>query len=68
MERPPFKAAFCLFNEGSPLETPRAAHCTMVAGFASGFDAADLFFFEVVYEFGDNSFLHTKLFQAGMRE
>ena len=40
----------------------------MVAGFASGFDAADLFFFEVVYEFGDNSFLHTKLFQAGMRE
>jgi hypothetical protein len=40
----------------------------MVAGFAAGFDAADLFFFEIVYQFRHDCFLYPELFQTGMRE
>jgi hypothetical protein len=40
----------------------------MVAGFAAGFDSANLFFLEIVDEFRDDSFVYTELFLTRMRD
>ncbi len=40
----------------------------MVAGLAAGFHVTGFLALEMVHEFGDNCFLHAKLFLTGMRE
>lgn len=49
------------------LKTSRAAHFAMVAGLLAGFNSARLFFFEEVYELGDDGLFDAKSLLTGMR-
>jgi len=48
------------------LESARAAHCAMIAGLATRFDAASFFFLKKVDQLRNSCFFNTKLFLTRM--